>query len=115
MAEKIALQVDTKKFGVKALYIMGSTKNSTAQAGSDIDLIVLFEGNPKQKRELSVWLDGWSRCLDEINYIRTGIKSNGLLDITYLNNRDIKNEDDILKQVELIGNYGIKKLTLAND
>jgi pyruvate,water dikinase len=115
MAEKIALQVDSKKYGVKGMYIMGSTKNSTAQAGSDIDLIVLFDGTPKQKRELSIWLDGWSLCLDEINYMRTGIKGSGLLDVTFVNNQDIKTDEDILKNVDIIGNEGIKKLTLANE
>ncbi|MEJ2543297.1 MAG: PEP/pyruvate-binding domain-containing protein [Calditrichaceae bacterium] len=115
MAEKIALQVDSKKYGVKGMYIMGSTKNSTAQAGSDIDLIVLIDGTPKQKRELSIWLEGWSLCLDEINYMRTGIKASGLLDITFISNREIEKEEDILKKIELIGNEGIKKLTLANE
>ena len=115
MAEKIAMQVDTKKYGIRAMYIMGSTKNSTAQAGSDIDLIVVMEGTPKQKRELAIWLEGWSLCLDEMNYIRTGIKSGGLLDVTYLDKRMIKNDDDVLKHVELIGTAGIKKLTLSID
>lgn len=115
MAEKIALQADTNKYGIKAIYIMGSTKNSTAQAGSDIDLIVLFDGTLKQKRELSVWLNGWSQCLDEINYMRTGIKTGGLLDVTLINNNDIKNDDDILNKVELIGTDGIKKLMLSNE
>ena len=115
MAEKIALQVDSKRYGVKGMYIMGSTKNSTAQAGSDIDLIVLFNGTPKQKRELSIWLDGWSLCLDEINYMRTGIKGSGLLDVTFVNSQEIQTEEDILKKVEIIGNEGIKKLILANE
>ncbi|MBN1406875.1 MAG: PEP/pyruvate-binding domain-containing protein, partial [Calditrichaceae bacterium] len=101
MAEKIALQVDAKKYGIKGMYIMGSTKNSTAQAGSDIDLIVLLNGTTKQKRELSIWLEGWSLCLDEINYIRTGIKTGGLLDVSYVNSNEIESEDDILKKVEI--------------
>ena len=115
MAEKIALQIDAKKYGVKAIYIMGSTKNSTAQAGSDIDLIVLFEGTPKQKRELSLWMDGWSLCLDEINYMRTGIKTGGLLDVSFVDNNKVKTEADISKQVDIIGTDGIKKLTLSNE
>ncbi len=115
MAEKIALQVDAKKLGVKGMYIMGSTKNSTAQAGSDIDLIILFSGTAKQKRELSIWLEGWSLCLDEINYMRTGIKGSGLLDVTYINSQEIGKEEDILEKVEILGNEGIRKLILANE
>ncbi|MEJ2052704.1 MAG: PEP/pyruvate-binding domain-containing protein [Calditrichaceae bacterium] len=113
MAEKIALQVDTKKYGVQAMYVMGSTKDSTAQAGSDIDIIVLSNGTAKQKRVLALWFEGWSLCLDEINYIRTGIKTGGLLDVTFVDSRKIKAEEDILNHVELIGSSGLKKLTLA--
>jgi pyruvate,water dikinase len=89
MAEHIASQLDAQRFGVKALYIIGSTKNATAGPHSDIDLLVHFQGTRKQKRELMVWLEGWSLCLDEINFQKTGTKSHGLLDVHFVTDNDI--------------------------
>ena len=53
MAERIAEQLDAERFGVKALYVFGSTKNATAGPGSDIDLLVHFRGTPEQRRSWS--------------------------------------------------------------
>ncbi|HGY57289.1 MAG TPA: pyruvate, phosphate dikinase [Caldithrix abyssi] len=111
-AEKIAEQLDPTRLGVKALYLLGSTHDATAQAGSDIDLLVLFEGNEQQKRDLQNWLEGWSRCLDEINYLRTGFKAGGLLDVHLVDAKDIKNKEDIFSKFDLIDKSGIRELPL---
>jgi hypothetical protein len=89
MAERIAAEIDAPHFGVKALYLIGSTKNASATPASDIDLLVHFEGSPTQLRELKTWFDGWSKALAEINYMRTGYKSDGLLDVQILTDKDI--------------------------
>jgi len=39
MAERIAARLDPRRFGVKGFYLIGSTKNATAGAASDIDLL----------------------------------------------------------------------------
>ena len=44
MAQRIAAQVDPQLFGVKAFYVIGSTKNATAGPDSDIDLLLHFAG-----------------------------------------------------------------------
>jgi pyruvate,water dikinase len=36
-----------------------------------------------------VWLEGWSLCLDEINYLKTGYRSRGLLDVHLVCDEDI--------------------------
>jgi len=41
----IAEKMDMERFGVKALYLIGSAKNATAGPASDIDLLIHFEGN----------------------------------------------------------------------
>ena len=87
-AEQIAAQMDPRRFGVKEVFLAGSSMNKTAQPGSDIDLFIRFKGNAQQKRELDSWLEGWSLCLDEINYRRTGFKSGKLLDIHYLEDNE---------------------------
>jgi pyruvate,water dikinase len=92
MAERMASQLDGKRFGVKAVYVFGSTKNATAGPGSDIDLLIHFQGSDEQKQELILWLEGWSLCLAEINYSRTGCKTKGLLDYHLLSDEDIANK-----------------------
>ncbi|MBI2841529.1 MAG: nucleotidyltransferase domain-containing protein, partial [Acidobacteria bacterium] len=89
MAERIAEQMDAARFGVKTLYLIGSTKNATAGPASDIDLLVHFAGSGEQRETLRVWLEGWSRCLGEVNYLRTGYKSDGLLDVQIITDDDI--------------------------
>lgn len=90
MAEQIASQVDMDKYSVKGIYLFGSTNNCTARLNSDIDLLVHIDGSDKQREELDIWLKGWSLALSEINYLNTGYKSNGLLDIHYITDQDIK-------------------------
>lgn len=89
MAERIAARLDSKRFGVKALYVFGSAKNSTAGPNSDLDLIIHFDGTRRQREALALWLDGWSRSLAEINYLRTGYRSSGLLDVHWVTDEDI--------------------------
>lgn len=92
MAEHIASQIDPQRFGVKEFYVFGSTKNATARPVSDIDLLIHFDGTEKQKAELLNWFEGWSLCLSEINYLRTGYKTKGLLDVHLVSEDDIKNK-----------------------
>ena len=89
MVESIAMRIDSTRFGVKAFYVFGSIKNGTAGPGSDIDILLHFAGSEKQRNALFEWLEGWSFCLDELNYLRTGYRSNGLLDVHLVTDEDI--------------------------
>jgi len=89
MAERIAMQLDGEIYGVKNMYLFGSTKNGTAGPASDIDLLVHFNGTAAQREALIKWLEGWSLCLDEVNYLRTGYRSGGLLDFHVITDEDI--------------------------
>ena len=89
MAEQLARCVKRERFGVRALYLFGSTANATAGPGSDIDLLVHVQGSPEQLRDLTVWLEGWSLSLAEQNYLRTGYKTDGLLDVHLVTDADI--------------------------
>jgi predicted nucleotidyltransferase len=91
MAESIAARLDPARFGVKALYVFGSTKNATAGPASDIDLLVHFTGTDKQRRDLEQWFEGWSLSLSEINYLRTGYRTDSLLDVHIVTDDDIAN------------------------
>ncbi|MBZ5495379.1 MAG: nucleotidyltransferase domain-containing protein [Acidobacteriia bacterium] len=89
MAQKIAAELDAGRFGVKGVYVIGSTKNGTAGPEADIDLIVHFDGTPAMKHELEIWLEGWSLALAEMNYLRTGYKRKGLLDVRIVTQQEI--------------------------
>ena len=89
MAEQIAERLSPARFGVKAMYVFGSTNNATAQPGSDIDLLIHFAGSDRQRADLMTWLQGWSSSLAEMNYLRTGHQSAGLLDIHLVTDEDI--------------------------
>ena len=99
MAERISAELDRERFGVVALYLFGSVKNATAGPGSDIDLLVHVRGTDSQRRELLDWLDGWSRCLAEFNYQRTGYRSDGLLDIHLVTDEDIENRSSFAVKI----------------
>ncbi len=89
MAEHIASLLDPARFGVKGFYVFGSTKNATAGPGSDIDLLIHFRGTDQQRRDLEVWLEGWSLSLAQLNYLKTGYRSDGLLDVHIVTDEDI--------------------------
>jgi len=90
MVERIAAEADTVRFGIKGMYVFGSTKNASAGPGSDIDLLVHVEGHDRHRPDLELWLEGWSLCLAEMNYLRTGYKSDGLLDVHLVTDADIE-------------------------
>jgi pyruvate,water dikinase len=90
MAERIAAEMDAQRFAVKALYVFGSTKNATAGPQSDIDLLVHQAQDEEARARLELWLEGWSRCLAEMNFLRTGYKSDGLLDVHIVTDEDIE-------------------------
>jgi len=89
MAERVASQLESARFGVKGVYLFGSTKNATAGPASDIDLIVHYDGEEANRRALDLWFEGWSLCLNEVNFLRTGCKTGGNLDVHYVTDQDI--------------------------
>ena len=89
MAESIAAKLDPARFGIKGLYLIGSTKNATAGPASDIDLIAHFDGTDEQRRDLERWFEGWSLSLAESNFFKTGYRTEGLLDVHFITDEDI--------------------------
>ena len=102
MAQRIAAELDPRKFGVFAFYLIGSTKNATAGPASDIDLLLHFRGSEDQRRDLLLWLEGWSRCLAEINFLRTGYRTDGLLDVHLVTDGDIAARSSFAVKIDAI-------------
>ncbi len=102
MCDRIAEEMGKLEFGVEAFYVFGSAKNGTAAPGSDIDILLHFRGDETQKVELLQWLKGWSMCLDEINYQRTGYRSGELLDVHLITDEDIENRNSYAVKIGAI-------------
>ena len=102
MAQRIASELDPRKFGVKAFYLFGSTKNATAGPASDIDILLHFDGTEEQRNDLLLWLDGWSRCLNEVNFLRTGYRTEGLLDVHLVTDKDIAERSSFAVKIDAI-------------
>jgi len=99
MAEQLASTLDPRRYGVTSLYVLGSTKNATAGPGSDIDLLIRVDGTADQRRALEEWLDGWSRCLAEMNFLRTAHRAPGLLDVQMISEDDIAAQPALAERV----------------
>ncbi len=99
MAEKIAAEINPERFAVAAVYIIGSTKNASAGPSSDIDLLIHFQGDDQQRHDLSTWLEGWSLCLGEINYLRTGYVNPDLLDVHIITDEDLERKTSFAAKI----------------
>jgi hypothetical protein len=89
MAERIAAAVDPKAFGVRDMWLFGSSKNGNAGPASDIDLLVHVDEDSAKRAKLEMWLEGWSLCLSEMNFLRTGARTEGLLDVHFLTDEEL--------------------------
>lgn len=102
MAQRIAAELDPQKFGVKAFYLIGSTKNATAGPASDVDILLHCQGSDDQRDDLMLWLEGWSRCLGEINFLRTGYRTDGLLDVHIVTDKDIAERSSYAVKIDAV-------------
>lgn len=93
MAQKIADCMDMECFGVKGVYLFGSTNTGATGIGSDIDLLIHVDGSDKQRENLKQWLDGWSHALARINFLQTGYDTDNLLDVHFVTDKDIESGD----------------------
>lgn len=99
MVERIAKDVDANAWGIKGMYVIGSVKNASAGPASDIDLLVHDQGPGASRARLQVWLDGWSRALAEMNYLRTGYNCSGLLDVHFVTDADIERKTSFAAKI----------------
>jgi len=49
-----------------------------------------------------VWLEGWSLCLSEINYLRTGYRTEGLLDVKIVTDADFAKHSSFASKIGAI-------------
>lgn len=104
MVNKIAEKLDFERFGIEAMYLIGSAKNATSGPASDIDILLHFMGNPSQEKELRAWFEGWSYCLSEINFAKTGYKTDGLIDLHIITDKDIEKKSSFAVMINSMYN-----------
>jgi hypothetical protein len=102
MAERIAAEVDPEAFGVRGMWLFGSAKNGTAGPASDIDLLIHVDDDQRKRAALVTWLDGWSLCLSETNFLRTGLRTPGLLDVHFLSDEDFARGSSFAVKVKAV-------------
>lgn len=93
IAEKIASEIFPNMFGVDSIYLFGTVFYKSALPSSDLDLLVIYDGNPENKAKLEIWFDGWNKCIRDIHYNITGYKIDKFIDVVYVTESDLsKNE-----------------------
>nr|NQU89825.1 hypothetical protein [Bacteroidota bacterium] len=100
MAEKLNLEA----FGVKAMYLIGSVKDATCGPASDIDILIHFDGNGHQRKQLEAWFEGWGLCLSEMNFSKTGYKTDGLIDLHIVTDADIDSKNSFASMIGAVNN-----------
>ena len=78
IAELIASNIKQGELGLLGIYLIGTVFNKSASVGSDIDLLVHYDGKPENKEKLEIWFDAWNKSLSEM-----------LIDVIYITDDDI--------------------------
>ncbi len=90
--EEIAASMDVDLYGVKGIYVIGSTKEGTAGPESDIDIIVHQVEDEEKRDALLSRLIGWDEKMCQENLDRTGVEMERILDVHIVTDDDIANK-----------------------
>jgi len=110
--EEVLSDMDVRALGVEEAYLVGSVKEGCAGPASDIDLILLFNGNQLQLERLTEFISDWSERLDEENYQRTGIRTGGLIDLHIVTHQDMADKTSWASHIRSIYNPA-RKLNIS--
>lgn len=89
LAERLAARLDAERFGVRAVYLFGSTQRATATAASDVDLLFHVDGDPGRRAALEAWLEGWRQALAETGPQRAGGDRVGLVHAHFVTDEEV--------------------------
>lgn len=91
VVQAMAESLDMERYGVKALYLIGSVKTREAGPCSDIDLLAHCLDDPSVNERLVSFFEGWGICLTLINNQKTGYQTHGsLIDLHIITDEDIR-------------------------
>lgn len=116
MAMAMAEALDMERFGVRALYLIGSTKTGEAGPCSDIDLLAHCTDEPVRHQALQSFYEGWGLCLALVNRERTGYRIKGsLVDLHIVTDADIEKRDSFAAMIGSVHNSARLLRKSAND
>jgi len=75
--------------------------------------MVHFVGSEMQRVQLLYWFEGYSMALASINYLKTGEKLDGLLDIHLVSDADVKARVGLAEKIVAVTNSA-RKLSLKS-
>jgi hypothetical protein len=103
MVNRLTSGMKALELGVTDVYLPKSTKGGGTNPACPIRMLIHFQGSEIQRKKLDTWLEGWSLCLDEYNYLKTGCRLGGLLDVHYLSDEDIADKVGSWTKIDYIG------------
>jgi len=89
--QQLAAKLDPHRFGVAGFYVVGGDQLGKQAETGKIEVLIHFRGTDEQRELLQLWLEGWSRCLDEMNYQCGGRRCGGMLNVGYISDSNIMN------------------------
>ncbi len=105
MARAIAEKIEMLRYGIKALYLIGSVKTGEAGPCSDIDLLAHCVDDKHKHALLHAWCEGYGQCLSEINECKTNYETEGsLLDLHIITDKDIENKTSFAVMIDSVNN-----------
>ena len=114
MAARTAETLDGEDLGVVAVYLVGSTCSGTARSDSDIDLVVHFRGDERQRQRLLAWFSGWSDALTQMNHERTGVRVRPMLDVKLVTDEEVAAGQGPAALIGAVAS-AVRRLPLAGD
>jgi hypothetical protein len=112
MAERIAYYIGPQGWEVRGVYWVDPADGGEVDPSSPMQMVIHFAGSARQRKELEIWLQGWSLSLAEMNYFRTGFHSDGLLDVQILTDEKIRGERDVAERLK-VGADVVRELPLG--
>ncbi len=101
----MARAMDMRRFGVKALYLIGSVKTGNVGPCSDIDLLAHCVADSSRHEKLRLWCEGWGLCLSEINRDKTCLETPGsLVDLHIITDEDVRQKSSFAHMLDSFSN-----------
>ncbi len=93
IAERIAAYIKKGQYGLKSIYLFGTVFHKNASAGSDIDLLVHYDGQQQNLEKLKIWFEAWNYSLNEMIFNQTGLRLERFIDVIYITDDDLIEND----------------------
>jgi len=97
--------LDLTSFGISAIYLIGSVKSFTSGIGSDIDLIINYDGLKESSEKIKIWFQAWSASITSNSNYEKSIQINGsLFDLHFITTKDIEEKNSYAIMIDSMYN-----------